>query len=186
MLSVRPRFAKAIIDGHKTVDVRRQRPNVRPGTLGFVYSSSPMQAVIGSFRVDNIFSGTPEKLWLMARDKACMAREDFDKYFAGIDMGHGIVISCVKKLQRPIRLSHLRAIWPGCKPPRSFGYLVTSDAYSQRIMAIFRDRLFSHGNPLEESNGSRVNTNGSQGNRGSFLLKGAEVRALVSLLGAED
>ena len=144
-----------------------------------------MQAVIGSFRVDSIFSGTPEELWLMAQHKACISREDFDNYFAGINVGHAIVISCGQQLQRPIGLSHLRVIWPGCKPPRSFGYLVTADAYSQRIMSIFKDRLFSHGTPLEESHGIDIDTNGFQDHRGSFLLKGDEVRALVSLLGTE-
>ena len=55
VLSVRPLFAEAIVDRRKTIEIRRQRPNVKPGTLGLVYSPSPMQAVVGSFRVD-IFS----------------------------------------------------------------------------------------------------------------------------------
>ena len=185
VLSVRPRFAEAIVDGRKTVEVRRQRPNVQPGTLGFVYSSSPMQAVVGSFRVDRLFSVTPEELWLLARRGVCVSRQDFDSYFAGVEIGHAIVVSCGQRLPRPIRLSQLRAIWPGCKPPRSFGYLVTADAYSQRIMATVRNRLFSDGSQLEESNRNHGDRNSLRDHRGAFLLKGDDLRALVSLLAAE-
>ena len=186
VLSVRPRFAEAIIDGRKTVEVRRQRPNVQPGTLGFIYSSSPVQAVVGSFRVDRIFSGTPEELWLVAQGGANISRQDFDCYFAGTEVGHAIIVSCCQRLPRPISLSHLRVIWPGCKPPRSFGYLVAADAYSRRIMSTVRNRLFSDGSQSVESNRSHIDRNGLRDQRGGFLLKGDDVRALVSLLAADD
>ena len=185
VLSVRPRFAEAIVDGHKTVDVRRQRPNVQPGTLGFVYSSSPMQAVVGSFRVERILSGPPEEIWLVAQRRAYISREEFDCYFAGVEVGHAILVSCGQRLLKPISLSNLRLIWPGCKPPRSFGYLVAADTYTQRMMATVRSRWFSVGGPLEESNRNHGDRNGLRDHRGAFLLKGDEVRALVSLLAAE-
>ena len=186
VLSVRPRLAEAIVDGRKTIEVRRQRPNVQPGTLGFVYSSSPMQAVVGSFRVDRIISGTPEKLWLLARCGVCVSRQDFDSYFAGVDIGHAILVSCGQRLPKPIKLSQLRVIWPGCNPPRSFGYLVAADAYSQRIMSTVRSRLFSDESESEKSNRNHVGRNGVRDHRGAFMLKEDRVRALVSLLADES
>ena len=185
VLSVRPRFAEAIVDGRKTIEVRRQRPNVQPGTLGLIYSSSPTQAVVGSFRVDRIFSGTTEELWAVAERGACISRQDFDSYFSGAEIGHGIVVSCGQRLPQPIKLSLLRVIWPGCKPPRSFGYLVAADAYSRRLISILRDRLFNDRSPPEELNCNHVNRNSLKDHRGSFLLSWDDVRSLVSLLGAK-
>ncbi len=185
VLSVRPKFAEAIVDGRKTIEVRRQRPSVHPGTLGFVYSSSPIQAVVGSFRVDGICSGTPEELWTLAQSGAHISRQDFDSYFAGADFGHAIVVSCGQRLPNPIKLSHLRVVWPGCKPPRSFGYLVAADVYSQRIMSAFRDRSFKGKTPLKELGKDHDERNGVQDRRGSFLLKSDKVRVLASLLGVE-
>ena len=90
VLSVRPIFAEAIVDGQKTIEIRRQRPNVKPGTLGLVYSSSPMQAVVRSFRVDEILTGTPEELWLIAQRGAYISRENFDSYFSDAEFGHAL------------------------------------------------------------------------------------------------
>ena len=185
VLSVRPRFAEAIVDGRKTIELRRQRPNVQPGTLGFVYSSSPMQAVVGSFRVDRVFSGTPDELWLVAQRAAYISRQDFDSYFAGVDFGHGIEVSCGRRLPRPIGLAQLRAIWPECKPPRSFGYLVAADAYAQRTMSSLRHRLFGDAYPIEEAGRGHVGRKGLLERKGSFQLKWDEVRALASLWGSE-
>ena len=184
VLSVQPRFAEAIVDGLKTIEVRRRRPNVQPGTLGFVYSSSPIQAVVGSFRVDKIFSGTPEELWLVAQREAYLSRQDFEGYFAGVDIGHGIVVSCGQRLAKPIELSHLRDIWPGFTPPRSFGYLVAADASSRRMIAAIRDRLFNDRSALEEIDKNHLGKKSLQEHRGSFLLRWHEVKALSLLLGA--
>ena len=186
VLSVRPRFADAIVDGRKTIEVRRQRPNVRPGTLGFVYSSLPEQAVVGSFRIDKIFSGSPEEIWLMAHHRARISRKDFDSYFAGVEIAHAIVVSCGQRLPRPIKLSDLRAIWPGCKPPRSFGYLVAVDSYARRMMSIFSERLVSDVSATGEAYGNHVSGRGLQDHRGSFLLKREGVRTLVSLLANQE
>ena len=183
--SVRPRFAEAIVDGRKTIEIRRQRPNVQPGTLGFVYSSSPTQAVVGSFRVDKIFSGTPAELWLVAQRGAYVSRQDFDSYFTDVEFGHAIVVSCGQRLPTPIKLSHLRVIWPGCRPPRSFRYLVAADACTRRIISTFRNRLLKERTPSEPPTNNHVDGKGLQDLRGSFLLKWEEVRALVSILGAD-
>ena len=184
VLSVRPKFANAIVDGLKTIEFRRQRPKVQPGTLGFVYACSPVQAVIGSFRVDNVCSGDPEELWVIAQRGAHISKPDFDKYFAGAKVGHAIIVSCGKRFSKPINLSNLRVVWPGCKPPRSFGYLVAVDADSQRIMSVFKERWSKGIGYLEEPRKKQQgSSNRLPNHRGSFLLKGVEVRALASLLG---
>ena len=181
VLSVRPNFAEAIVNGHKTIDIRRQRPNVQPGTLGLVYSSSPVQAVIGLFRVDEICSRPTEELWALSQNRAYMSRQDFDSYFAGTDFGHAIVVSCGQRLPKPLKLSQLRDIWPGCRPPRSFGYLVAADPYSERIMSTFRDQSFSQRSQFDGSNRNHNCKNGVHDHKGLFLLKWDDVRALTSL-----
>ena len=184
VLSVQPEFAEAIVDGRKTIEVRRRRPDVQPGALGFVYSSSPVQAVIGSFRVDKILSGTPEELWLSAEHGGLISKEYFDNYFAEVAFGHALVVSGGQRLPVPIKLSDLRTIWPGCRPPRSFGYFVPVDAYSRRVVATLSDGLPENG-PLEGLSKDHIDTKDAKRRRGAFRLRRDEVRALVSVLGAE-
>ena len=182
VLSIRPRFAEAILDGRKTVEVRRQRPNVQPGTVGLVYSSSPIKAVVGLLRIGGIFSGSPEELWETVHSGAYISKQDFDSYFAGVKYGHAIAVSCAYRFDSPIQLSHLRVIWPGCRPPRSFGYLVAADAYSRRIMSKFWSRLFVEDELGEEHGQNNEDSNRLQDRKGSYTLKWEQVRTLVSLL----
>lgn len=172
------------MDGRKTIEIRRQRPDVKPGTLGLIYSSSPIQAVVGSFRVDEILTGTLEGLWLMAQGDAYISRENFDSYFADAELGHALKVSCAQRLPNPIELSRLRVIWPGCNPPRSFGYLIGADAHSRRIMSNFRARSFNKCGPTKESKCNYIDSSSLKNRKGSFLLRREEVRALASLFRA--
>lgn len=185
VLSVQPRFADAIADGLKTIDVRRRRPDVRPGTLGFVYSSSPIQAVVGTFRVDRIFSGTPEELWLAAKGRAYLSRRDFEEYFAGVGFGHGIALSEGQRLAKPIKLSELRGIWPGCRPPRSFGYLVVADESSRRLMYTIRSYLFRDAGETGEVEDHCMGKTSPVERRGAFILRRQDMKSLLSLLGTD-
>ena len=51
MLSVRPRFARALLAGTKTAEIRRRFPDVPVGTTVVLYSSSPERALLGTMRV---------------------------------------------------------------------------------------------------------------------------------------
>lgn len=51
-VSVKPRFAEKILAGEKSVELRRVRPSVTPGTLVIFYASSPTREVVGTGRAD--------------------------------------------------------------------------------------------------------------------------------------
>ena len=46
-MSLRPRFAYAILSGAKTVELRRMRVSATPGTTIIIYASSPVMSVVG-------------------------------------------------------------------------------------------------------------------------------------------
>ena len=48
LLSLRPRFAQAILSGAKTVEVRRRPVNAPPQTPIILYASSPTMAIVGT------------------------------------------------------------------------------------------------------------------------------------------
>ena len=137
---------------------------------------------MGSFLVDRVISGTLDELWHVAQRGAFLSKEDFDGYLEGLELGHAILISCGRRLKRPIELSNLRGIWPDCRPPRSFGYIVAADALSRRIMSAFRERSLNNRKSPQDASGSIGDRIGPSDHRGSFFLKGQEVRALLSVL----
>ena len=50
LLSVRPRFAEALLNGTKTAEIRRRRANIPDGSLCLLYASAPVRALVGAIR----------------------------------------------------------------------------------------------------------------------------------------
>ena len=138
ILSIRPRHAEAILSGRKQVELRRKRPNVSQGALAFIYVSSPVKAVLGAFYVDQIISAPIESLWESTRNQNCINRDEYNEYFCGVSEGHAIQICGVISFRKPITLELLRLIWPGFRPPQSFGYFLPDDTYARRCLSILR------------------------------------------------
>lgn len=59
LLSLRPRYATAILTGDKTTELRRRPVNALPGTPIILYASSPIMAVVGTARLADVHSCFP-------------------------------------------------------------------------------------------------------------------------------
>ncbi|SFO06949.1 ASCH domain-containing protein [Amycolatopsis rubida] len=60
-MSLRPRFAEAILDGTKTIELRRTRVSAPPGTKLVLYASAPTMAVVGIATLIGIEIASPGK-----------------------------------------------------------------------------------------------------------------------------
>lgn len=123
LLSIRPRFAKMIFEGTKTVELRRVRPRIKPGDLVLVYVSAPTKELQGAFKVGKTFSGTPASIWTKFGKQTGITREEFDAYFRGKGEAHALQIAEAWMLPKPVRLACLRKEKRGFRPPQSFQYI---------------------------------------------------------------
>lgn len=57
--SIPPRFTDSILDGTKTIELRRTRPRVAPGDPVLIYACSPVKAIVGSFVVEELIQAYP-------------------------------------------------------------------------------------------------------------------------------
>lgn len=120
LLSIKPNFANAILEGTKIFELRRtvfRSPTVRKIIL---YASSPVSRVIGEFILDGILALEPKKLWQVTGEGAGVDREFFDKYFRGCEIGFAL------KVHRPRRYAELLRLeehFELSRPPQSFCYL---------------------------------------------------------------
>lgn len=120
LLSVKPRFADAILDGKKTFEFRRavfRRANVRTVVL---YASSPTSKVVGEFTVDEVLSLELDALWKSTRNGGAIDREYFYRYFEGRSAGYALKVKCPRRYRSPLCLR--RDFGIEC-PPQSFRYL---------------------------------------------------------------
>src|SRR3954454_13704408 len=90
LVSIRPRFADLLLEGSKTVELRRVRPNVTPGTAVILYASSPVCEIVGTASVAAIHEADPTSIWEHHGRRTGLDRSEFDSYFAGTDVAIGI------------------------------------------------------------------------------------------------
>ena len=127
LLSIRPEYANKIFDRTKTVELRRIRPRLlNKGDRVVVYVSSPQQAVVGSFKVDNIVEKPVTELWEEVEKLAGISHEDYYDYYYGARLGVGIFLKDIHRFSQPVELHRLRNKLPNLKPPQSFRYLTAN------------------------------------------------------------
>jgi predicted transcriptional regulator/transcriptional regulator with XRE-family HTH domain len=122
IFSIRPTHASKILDGTKTVELRRRfTGGIRPGTLALIYTTSPTSALTGFARIQEVQRLAVPDLWQRHRAAACLRKGDFEAYFSGLERGYAIVLTSAKPLSRPVGLPELRERF-GFEPPQSYQY----------------------------------------------------------------
>lgn len=118
LVSVHPDWAEAIVDGRKTVELRRQAPK-RPLDYVVVYSTSPVKRVVGWAPVREVVVGSPASIWRTWGKSSGVPRATFRAYFSGTGTGYAIVLGPAVRLEEPMPLESLGLV----RPPQSFQYL---------------------------------------------------------------
>ena len=119
LLSIHPEHAEAILNGRKHYEFRKVlfREKVKEVVL---YATKPVCLVIGKFEIEEIYSDSPDAVWLKALGVAGISYDHFQSYFSGRDVAHAL------KVTKPIRFSRPKPLSLYLKsnnPPQSFCYL---------------------------------------------------------------
>ena len=119
LLSIKPEFAEQIFNGTKRYEYRRTMFKNKNIKTVVVYSSSPVQKVIGEFEIETILKADLDKLWRTTKKHSGIQEEYFYKYFQNKEQGFAIQIKKTKKYRKPLCLkSDFNIV-----PPQSFLYL---------------------------------------------------------------
>lgn len=119
ILSIKPEFANKIFEGTKKYEFRRaifKNPDVKKVV---VYSSSPVQKIIGEFEIDRIITHNLELLWSKTRKHSGISENYFFQYFGDKKLGFAIKIKNTKLYQKPKCIREDYNLFP----PQSFLYL---------------------------------------------------------------
>ncbi len=135
LLSLRPRFAQAILDGTKTVELRRTRVSAPEGTLLILYASAPIMSVVGVARLSGRVSDTPSCIWQRYGSRTGLSRDEYDRYFVGSRIATAVLIETSRPLIHGFTLAKLRESQAGFRPPQSFRYLSERDPQPLRGLA---------------------------------------------------
>ncbi|MBZ9669814.1 helix-turn-helix domain-containing protein [Mesorhizobium sp. ES1-3] len=122
VLSIRPQYSEKILEGRKTVELRRRFPLSAPGgTIAYIYATSPIRAMVGMTEIKSVLKLPVDQIWTDFEEAASIGREEFRKYFEGLDFGCVLLFDDIRAFSRPVPLDELRQRF-GFEPPQSFLY----------------------------------------------------------------
>jgi predicted transcriptional regulator len=122
LLSIRPRYAQAILSGSKSAEIRRQRPAVHPGTLVIIYATKPVGALVGTARISDIAEGSPTDMWERHQHCTGVSRAEYDAYLSGAETAYLLFLRQVQRLEPLLTLEQIRSA-STFQPPQSYRYL---------------------------------------------------------------
>jgi predicted transcriptional regulator len=130
LLSVRSPHIERILDGSKTVEVRRRPMRVAPGTRVLLYAAGQRRELVGSFKTGPLETGSPDDIWQRFRERLGLSESDFFEYFLGATSSFAIPAIDVRVLDKPVSLSDLRQRWPAFSTPRTHRYVQATELHS--------------------------------------------------------
>jgi predicted transcriptional regulator len=120
LLSIKPRFAEAIMDGRKKYEFRKNKFSKSNINYIYIYSTYPIKKIIGGFKFINIIEGSPSALWDQLKDHAGISEDEFFDYFRNKEIGFALEIKEVVRFKNPLDPN---VIFPNFVPPQSFCYM---------------------------------------------------------------
>jgi predicted transcriptional regulator len=120
LLSVKPRFANAILDGTKQFEFRRTLFRDRSVQTVILYASRPVSQVVGEFKIAEIMTMDLVDLWTATQHGSGIDKSYFDEYFQGRETGHAIRVKVPRRYHQPLDLERDLHI---AQPPQSFRYV---------------------------------------------------------------
>lgn len=120
LFSLKPNYAELIFEGLKKVELRRRIASNMENRYVFVYVSSPVKQLRGGFRVGQVWSGDPEKIWNRVSELSQVTKQYFDIYYAGRNVAYALEITDVWEYENPTALNRLRECFPNFIAPQSW------------------------------------------------------------------
>ena len=122
VVSIKPEYVNAIVEGRKKVELRRRFPSVKAGMWLVVYATLPVGAVVGMVPIKNVDRRPPAELWDTHHEVVGVEKSFFDDYFEGCDEGHAVELGEFQPLT-PTSVEAMNEILPGFRPPQSYRYM---------------------------------------------------------------
>jgi len=119
ILSIKPIYAEKILNGEKTIELRKsifKKNNIKKV---IIYASSPISKVIGEFEIESILHDEINELWKKTKKENGVDIEFFKQYFENREKGYAIKIKNTKRYKVSYNIYEKY----GIKAPQSFSYL---------------------------------------------------------------
>ena len=125
LISIHPRHASNILSGEKTVELRRRFPEQHTrGALALIYSTTPVQAIVGVARIKHVLKLPVSRICKEHSAAACISKAEVQAYFSGLREGYVILLEEARPLKRELPIEDLYSRF-GIVPPQSYRYVTS-------------------------------------------------------------
>lgn len=134
VLSLHEKFATQILEGQKTIEVRRRFSERWRGRTAAIYVAGGSGAIIGTVRIDDVVKMPPEVLWEQHRRNIGCTREEFDAYTAGAQAVFAIHLEAPVSFTAPVSISQLSyLIGEELAAPQSYVGYTSANAWGRAL-----------------------------------------------------
>lgn len=124
LLSIKPKYADLILAGTKRVELRRSWPSNDIGVM-VLYSSAPVQRLVGLAYIGSIVECNLDRLWTLAdANGGGVTYDELRDYVQGKQTAFGVMIQRVENAEVKV---DPKDIFGEFVPPQSFLYMSPSD-----------------------------------------------------------
>jgi predicted transcriptional regulator len=134
IISIHPGYATAILDGTKTIELRRRIPSLGKGARLWIYATRPTAAVVGVATIADVSRAHPRTIWQKHRAGTGVDYDSFTEYFAGTTEGIAILLAAARRV-RPVSLEQLRKVRARFHPPQVLVRLTSAEAEALENLA---------------------------------------------------
>lgn len=125
LMSIQPQYVQQILDGDKTVELRRQQSGCLPGTPLSIYTSFPVKRVQVQATVKQVHALPVDELWQQYGQASATSKKDFYEYLGDLDIAYGIELHEIQEVP-PLPLFR--------SGPQSWRYLFSDEQEGQLVL----------------------------------------------------
>lgn len=120
LLSLYPGNIEKIAQGVKKYEFRRTIYKDSSVKKAYVYATVPIKKVVGTFKIGQVLSGSPEEIWNKCGEFSGTEKDNLMKYFKGKDKVYALEVIDFEYLKTPI---DPRKYIDKFYPPQFFQYI---------------------------------------------------------------
>lgn len=123
LLSIDEKWAKAILDGEKQYEYRKQPPSLEPPYYVLLYATRNTSAIVGWFKTNKVLKKEISDLIDCTIEQTPHNQKDIKDYFEGKNKGSAIKIDSFQEYDNAIPVEYLKYIDEDLTIPQNFQYL---------------------------------------------------------------
>ena len=120
IFSLKPQYARLVLSGDKTVELRNRIVRLKPRTRIWIYATRPVGRIVGVAEIELVVHARPAEIWRRFGEEICVDKNGFDSYIGDRERVSALVLGAVEELAGSMTLDRIRRAVRGFQPPQFY------------------------------------------------------------------